>query len=294
MFGDPDKIIKIIAFIGIFLFFQWGVMLGDAIRRPVNLYKFGKKCIWIVLLLLAPQPTALIYHFTNRMGNLIPKKTRKCNKCGIEYSSEYFSRNTSICDKCYEDKPLKVTGHVKILKNFAIWIVLWSVVSIIISYDAFSEYYEYYKYKYLLNSRFSAESFFKIKYSMIFALGLNFVALLSGIKCEFSKVPGPGYFVVFSWYLILCGISGFFSFLSSYSTLAFLYGILQIGAGILSMLYAREYNSIRPKAFSEEALKLKQPAEEYEYVCENCGATVNANDKVCIKCGDNLKGEVIQ
>jgi hypothetical protein len=66
---------EIIILIGVFLFFHGIIMLFDAIRRPSNLYKLGKKSVWIVLLILINQPTALVYYFTNRRGNLIPKKT---------------------------------------------------------------------------------------------------------------------------------------------------------------------------------------------------------------------------
>ena len=63
---------EIIILIGVFLFFHW--IIFDAIRRPSNLYKLGKKGVWIVLLIFIGQPTALVYYFTNRRGNLIPKK----------------------------------------------------------------------------------------------------------------------------------------------------------------------------------------------------------------------------
>lgn len=73
MFGLGST--EIILLVGIFLFFQWIIMLIDAIHRPQELYKYGSKTIWIILLILFGQPTAIVYYFTNRRGNLIPKKT---------------------------------------------------------------------------------------------------------------------------------------------------------------------------------------------------------------------------
>jgi len=57
----------------ILLFFHWIIMLIDAVRRPSASYKFGRKWLWVILLLLLGQPTAIVYHFTNRWNNLIPK-----------------------------------------------------------------------------------------------------------------------------------------------------------------------------------------------------------------------------
>lgn len=82
--------------ITVFLLAYGMIMLGDSIRRPHKLYKYGKKTTWIsilvvfnliylfsLFLLQAPLPMkylfvspALVYHLTNRWGNRIPKKKK--------------------------------------------------------------------------------------------------------------------------------------------------------------------------------------------------------------------------
>jgi len=71
------SLVEIIILPFILLLFHWIIMLIDAIRRPSTFYKFGRKWLWVILLLLLSQPTAIVYHFTNRWNNPIPKKKRK-------------------------------------------------------------------------------------------------------------------------------------------------------------------------------------------------------------------------
>jgi len=209
---------------------------------------------------------------------------------------------------------LKLNIYIKKLKNWAKWIIFWSIINSalfalvwaqiksslnITSLNIASLRLTLHQLFLYITYALKGETFlFTLPFSgkeifFLISFPIDIVAGIAGILCLSSKSPWHGFYVVFSLYLISVGIFNF-SY-GSVGEFARLLGILQIGAGLWSISYVRKYYCIRSKVLSNGTNGIIQKdTEEYEYICANCGATVNADDKVCIKCGDKLDDEVVQ
>jgi len=128
---------------------------------------------------------------------------------------------------------LQAAAHVRTLKNWSQWVIFWSLVNLGSAILL------------LLAGDQSGDAAAPPVPQALLALLLatSIIALIASMVCLGSRIPWPGFYVIFSLYLVFLGIMNAWSGTGFWRTL----GVVQILLGLWCMRDAKRYGAVRPK-----------------------------------------------